>query len=408
MSDSAACLEHRASGNALFAKGEYEAAAAAYSAALQTSPGAATVAVLRSNRAACQLQLGKPQLALEDALAAAEADPGYTKALLRLAAAHAALGQLAKAHRTAKRGAEEASFPALRAQLAKAASDYKRAVETEVRDLTEQLRGLAADKREAGCEKKVAHALLCQGCGALDKSTVTGVKRFRECRRCRSVSYCSVECAAEHWYDGHRPVCDELKRKRDAILTAGFAEKDIGRSACTDTVKAFVQRHPTHANALQVLAFVLQHMADPPWGGAPGPVQLELLNVEQLTSTKPLVVSAWPLSLLKGQLLPKAKEKAGTEAHSFMQDMISALERVDVDAGYLLIVPAVGSLASSAVANPRMRYSFPTDMLMDLARCAEANGCIKIGTGKPVMASIDTARFLAAVETWEGAAATST
>ena len=49
MSDSAACLEHRASGNALFAKGEYEAAAAAYSAALQTSHRHGTLPGRRGN-----------------------------------------------------------------------------------------------------------------------------------------------------------------------------------------------------------------------------------------------------------------------------------------------------------------------------------------------------------------------
>ena len=392
MIDSEACQEHKASGNALFAKGEHASAAAAYTAALQASPCAATSAVLLSNRAACHLQLGKPQQALEDAQAAVEADPEYHKALLRLAAAHAGLGQLLKAQRAAKRGAEEAKDPALRAQLAKAASEYKRAVDAEVFGATQEVQGDLRESRgrDTGDLKT---PFICAGCSAVDKSSITGAKRFRECRRCRSVAYCSVECAASHWYDGHKPVCDELKRKRDPIVASGFTEKEVGGAACENALQAFAVRHPEHWNALQVLAFVLQHMADPPWGGAPGPVQLEVLNVQKLSSTKPLIVTAWPLTLYKEHLLPKVKAESDTQ---FVQDLISGLERVDVDVGFMLILPTIGALASTAVANPRVRYSFLTGILMQLARCAEANGCITIGKGVPVMASIDTPRFVAA------------
>jgi hypothetical protein len=120
---------------------------------------------------------------------------------------------------------------------------------------------------------------------------------------------------------------------------------------------------------------VVQNMADPPWGGAPGPVKLEVVNAHQLSGTKPLVVSLWPLSVLKDQLLPKAQAEArsGAQARAsltFLQDMISAHERVDVAVGFLLILPTTGSLASTAMAAPRVRYSLPTDALMAMARCA--------------------------------------
>ena len=388
MTDSPACIEHRATGNALFGKSQYEAAAAAYGAALSSGPcSQLTTAVLRSNRAACYLQLRKPELAVEDSLAAVEADPGYHKALLRLAAAYAGLGHLHKALKAAQQGATAASDATLQSQFAKAAAEYKKAMKEEIREATQQRQvPVPLPGRSV-----VSTASTCNACGAVDAATGYGI-RFRECINCRSVVYCTVECAAGHWYDNHKPVCDALKRKRESELPpVPSSKEEMNAEACTKALHAFSQAFPAHFTALQVLAFVLQHMAEPPWGGAPGPVQLEILNVEQLTDTKPLVVSAWPLSVLRDLL---AKAKPGTKDLATVQDMVSGLHNVDVAVGFKCILPMLGP---GAIAAPPMRYALSTDQLMELARRAEAAECVTIRKGVPVLASIDAAKLIAAV-----------
>jgi hypothetical protein len=120
-------------------------------------------------------------------------------------------------------------------------------------------------------------------------------------------------------------------------------------------------------------------------------VQLEILNVEQLTDTKPLVVSAWPLSVLRDLL---AKAKPGTKDLATVQDMVSGLHNVDVAVGFKCILPMLGP---GAIAAPPMRYALSTDQLMELARRAEAAECVTIRKGVPVLASIDAAKLIAAV-----------
>jgi hypothetical protein len=98
----------RERGNAQFSLGDYSAAVAAYVAgirALQTcraterSEGAfrRSLAVLHSNKSACELHLGKPLAAERDATVAIAADCTYAKAFYRRAAARRALGRLAGA-----------------------------------------------------------------------------------------------------------------------------------------------------------------------------------------------------------------------------------------------------------------------------------------------------------------------
>ncbi|KAI0038600.1 TPR-like protein, partial [Auriscalpium vulgare] len=78
----AAQLKER--GNALFAKKDYRAAVAKYTAAIALD---SQNAVLYANRAACYLGLKSYELSAADAMKATELDPGYSKAWARLSSA---------------------------------------------------------------------------------------------------------------------------------------------------------------------------------------------------------------------------------------------------------------------------------------------------------------------------------
>ena len=86
---SARAASLRAEGSEAYREGRHGRAEDLYTRALALTPGDAT---LLSNRSAARLQLGRPAAALEDALAAAAARPGWGKAQLRAAAAYEALG----------------------------------------------------------------------------------------------------------------------------------------------------------------------------------------------------------------------------------------------------------------------------------------------------------------------------
>ncbi|KAJ7737255.1 hypothetical protein DFH07DRAFT_842271 [Mycena maculata] len=47
-------------------------------------------------------------------------------------------------------------------------------------------------------------------CGKIDRK-----ERFKRCGTCQSVRYCSKQCQATDWHDGHREVCDELRSVRN-------------------------------------------------------------------------------------------------------------------------------------------------------------------------------------------------
>jgi tetratricopeptide (TPR) repeat protein len=91
--DLAAALRERASGNELFATGDYTAASARYTAALASCPldERASLVVFASNRAACHLQLRAFEACLADCNAVLAVEPAHVKALLRRGAAQEAL-----------------------------------------------------------------------------------------------------------------------------------------------------------------------------------------------------------------------------------------------------------------------------------------------------------------------------
>ena len=87
---SAQAASLRAEGSEAYRDGRHGRAEDLYTRALALTPGEAA---LLSNRSAARLQLGRAAAALEDALAAAAARPGWGKAQLRAAAAYEALGE---------------------------------------------------------------------------------------------------------------------------------------------------------------------------------------------------------------------------------------------------------------------------------------------------------------------------
>ncbi|XP_020040106.1 FK506-binding protein-like isoform X1 [Castor canadensis] len=94
--------DERARGTELFRAGNPEGAAKCYGRALRLlltlpPPGPLERIVLHANLAACQLQLGQPQLAAQSCDRVLERDPGHLKALYRRGVAQAALGNLEKA-----------------------------------------------------------------------------------------------------------------------------------------------------------------------------------------------------------------------------------------------------------------------------------------------------------------------
>jgi tetratricopeptide (TPR) repeat protein len=87
---SAQAASLRAEGSEAYRDGRHGRAEDLYTRALTLTPGDAA---LLSNRSAARLQLGRAAAALEDALAAAAARPGWGKAQLRAAAAYEAMGE---------------------------------------------------------------------------------------------------------------------------------------------------------------------------------------------------------------------------------------------------------------------------------------------------------------------------
>lgn len=77
-----------------FGAGRHSTAFDCFTEAIRLHP---TSAVYHCNRAAAALKLGRPELAAQDAAAAAERDPGYLRAHLRAGRAHLQLGQPAEA-----------------------------------------------------------------------------------------------------------------------------------------------------------------------------------------------------------------------------------------------------------------------------------------------------------------------
>ncbi|KAG1656858.1 hypothetical protein FOA52_006545 [Chlamydomonas sp. UWO 241] len=92
-----AAVQLRLQGNALAVEGDLEGAVCAYSSGLAAHPRHGGH-LLMLNRSAAQLQLGRKQEALDDALAALEASPpGFAKAYIRAIDCYYALGRHADA-----------------------------------------------------------------------------------------------------------------------------------------------------------------------------------------------------------------------------------------------------------------------------------------------------------------------
>lgn len=100
--------ELKQQGNALYSKGDTDAAAAAYAEAVYlVPPGSPMSAVLHANLAACQLKQETYQAAVQSSTAALKANPDYLKALMRRSMAYEKLDDLDRALQDAKQVAEK-------------------------------------------------------------------------------------------------------------------------------------------------------------------------------------------------------------------------------------------------------------------------------------------------------------
>lgn len=102
--DKARAKEQKAHGNTYFAAKEWEQALASYSQAIATDP---TDATFYSNRSACYMQLGKPELALGDAVISRHLRPDWSKAAFRMAVARLELGRYEDAAVSAWEGLQQ-------------------------------------------------------------------------------------------------------------------------------------------------------------------------------------------------------------------------------------------------------------------------------------------------------------
>ncbi|KAH8049914.1 hypothetical protein JL722_11698 [Aureococcus anophagefferens] len=136
----------RAEGNALFVRGEYANAIAAYDLALGRATDDAEKALLYANRSACQLGLDANAAAAADATKAVKLAPKHAKAWYRLATAELRQRRGAQALRAAKRASALEAGGATRQLLKKCEQLHKT-----------QKPGLYGDKRPA--PKKSATAL---------------------------------------------------------------------------------------------------------------------------------------------------------------------------------------------------------------------------------------------------------
>ena len=136
----------RAEGNALFVRGEYANAIAAYDLALGRATDDAEKALLYANRSACQLGLDANATAAADATEAVKLAPKHAKAWYRLATAELRQRRGAQALRAAKRALALEAGGATRQLLKKCEQLHKT-----------QKPGLYGDKRPA--PKKSATAL---------------------------------------------------------------------------------------------------------------------------------------------------------------------------------------------------------------------------------------------------------
>ena len=108
----------------LFSSGQHSAAFDCFTQAIRLCP---TSPVYHCNRAATALKLGRPGIAAGDAAAAAQRDPGYLRAHLRLGRAHLQLQQPAEAEAAFRRALElDAACAAASKGLAEAAAMAQR------------------------------------------------------------------------------------------------------------------------------------------------------------------------------------------------------------------------------------------------------------------------------------------
>ena len=59
---------------------------------------------------------------------------------------------------------------------------------------------------EAAAEGKRRHTCCREGCDKKE-SDDDGVGKFKKCSRCNVARYCSTECAAAAWKEGHKYTC---------------------------------------------------------------------------------------------------------------------------------------------------------------------------------------------------------
>ena len=80
-------------------------------------------------------------------------------------------------------------------------------------DVIKLAKGVA---RKGGDINLHSSLLSCRRCDFCGRQRALSEPRFRVCKNCRTLCYCSRFCQTEHWYACHREQCPELCAERDA------------------------------------------------------------------------------------------------------------------------------------------------------------------------------------------------
>jgi len=160
----------------------------------------------------------------------------------------------------------------------------------------------------------------------------------------------------------------------------------------TALVKHFLTAHTDHWIACQVLAFALQHWQSPPWGGAAGAVDVQIRDVARLSrGADSLVATILPLSTMLEAI---RRDRSGDETASAMRDSTEMLKRVDVDIGFVVLIPSEHD-EDGYCAHPRVRYTLSQEELRRLTLKANREGLISVDTATmPFTAEIKTKRLI--------------
>lgn len=177
----------------------------------------------------------------------------------------------------------------------------------------------------------------CAHCGKSSKET-----KLRACTACTVAVYCSKECQQSNW-EVHKPQCLKLRKQ----IVEAEAQQGARVTQRPRTLEMWFHENRPRAIALSVVAYLAQH------GDIPGIPASKYLVQPLLQSTETSLLCS---------LLPEAHAIAAGISDF---EAVGLLSRVDVDVGFVALLPQVDD--TGLVPQARLRYIVPPHILKDLA-----------------------------------------